>query len=180
VRRALPVLLVVAVAAAAAAVAAGVKYNAIRADLGAQRDAIRSQWSQVDLAIQHRANLAPQWIHISMAGVPEAAHLEKDLAGARAGLAAAASPEEKVRANQRIAGVLAQFQTIAEEHPRLHAHDALARLSDAENRIAVERRRYNDLLEHYNAQIQRFPDNIVASMAGFSRDNAYFPTEPRP
>ena len=78
-------------------------------------------------------------------------------------------PGDKVRVNQQIAGVLAKFQTIAAANPRLRAHDVLARLSDAENRIAVERRRYNDMLEHYNAQIQRFPDNIVATLAGFSR-----------
>jgi LemA protein len=180
VRRALPVVLVLAVAVGAAAVAAGFKYTAIRADLSAQREAIRTQWQQVDAAIQHRANLAPQWLRMSLGRLPEAAPLEKELAIGEADLATASTPEAKVRANQRIAGVLAQFQAIATEHPKLQAYDVLARLSDAENRIAVERRRYNDMLEHYNAQIQRFPDNIVASVAGFSRDNAYFPTEPRP
>jgi LemA protein len=180
VKRALPVVLVAAAVVGAAAVAGGIKYNAVRADLSAQRDAIRAQWAQVDLAIEHRANQAPQWLRLTLAGTPEAAVLEKELTAGRADLAAAASPEEKVRANQRIAVALAQFQTLAVEHPRLQSHDVLARLSDAENRIAVERRRYNDMLEHYNAQIQRFPDNIVASLAGFSRDNAYFPTEPRP
>ena len=53
----------------------------------------------------------------------------------------------------------------------------MERLSDAENRIAVERRRYNEMLEHYNALIQRFPDNIVAWLAGFRRDPNYLPTD---
>ena len=51
-------------------------------------------------------------------------------------------------------------------------------IAGSENRIAVERRKYNETLEHYNAQIQRFPDNIVASMSGFTRNDAYFKTEP--
>jgi LemA protein len=180
VKRALPVLLVVAVAAGVAAVAAVNKYNEVRADLGAQRDAIHAQWLEVDQAIEHRASEAPEWLHLSLAGAPEAPVLEKELAAGRADLAAASSPGDKVRANQRIAGVLAQFQTIAGGHPRMQSHDVLGRLSDAENRIAVERHRYNDMLEHYNAQIQRFPDNVVATLAGFSRDNAYFPTELKP
>jgi len=179
-KRALPVLLVAAVVVGAAAVAGGMKYNSVRDDLADQRDAIQAQWTQVDQAIQHRANLAAQWLGASLAGDPGAAGIAEELAAGRAELAAASSPVEKVRANQRIAVALARFQSVAAERPRSHSHDVLTRLSDAENRIAVERRRYNDMLEHYNAQIQRFPDNIVASLAGFSRDNAYFPTEPRP
>jgi LemA protein len=176
VKRTLLLVLVLAGAVGAAAIT----YNEVRTDLGAQREGIRAQWLEVDQAIEHRANLAPEWLRVSTAGSPETAGLVKQLDAGRAELAAAASPGDKVRANQRIAVVLAQFQTIAAANPRLRSHDVLARLSDAENRIAVERRRYNDMLEHYNAQIQRFPDNIVATLAGFSRDNAYFPTEPRP
>jgi LemA protein len=179
-RRALPVILIVSAAVAAGAIAGRGKYNDIRTDLEEQRRAIDAQWSQVDLAIQHRADMAAQLLRDSMGGAPEAPALEKEFETVRAELAAAASPEQKIRANQRIASVLAEFQTIAATHARLRSRDVLARLSDAENRIAVERRRYNDMLEHYNAQIQRFPDNIVATLAGFSRDNAYFPTEPRP
>jgi LemA protein len=180
VKRRLPVILVAAVALGAAAVAGGIEYTQVRADLAAQRDAIRAQWGEVDQAIEHRANEAPQWLRVSAPGAPETASLVDQLEAGREALASAASPGDKVRVNQRIAGVLSKFQTIASSNPRLRSHDVLARLSDAENRIAVERRRYNDMLEHYNAQIQRFPDNIVATLAGFSRDNAYFPTEPRP
>jgi len=180
VKRKLPAILVVAVAVGAAAVGGGIEYSQVRADLAAQRDAIRAQWAEVDQAIERRAKEAPQWLRVSASGAPETASLVEQLDAGRQALASAASPGDKVRANQRIAGVLSKFQTIAAAHPRLQSHDVLARLSDAENRIAVERRRYNDMLEHYNAQIQRFPDNIVATRAGFSRDNAYFPTEPRP
>src|SRR5690242_13836921 len=143
VRRTLPVLLGAAVVVGAAAVAGGMKYNSVRDDLEAQREAIQAQWAQVDQAIQHRANLAPQWISATLTKVPEAAGIAGELAAGRAELSAAGSPADKVRANQRIAVALARYQSIASEHPRLNAHDVLARLSDAENRIAVERRRYN-------------------------------------
>ena len=71
---------------------------------------------------------------------------------------------------------------ITENYPQLRSNENFLRLQDelagTENRIAVERRKYNETLEHYNAQIQRFPDNIVASMSGFTRNDAYFKTEP--
>ena len=169
--------LLVLVLAAAAAIAAWSEYRAVRADLGAQREAIRSEWSQVDLTIERRAELAGRMAELLLHAAPDAAAQAKELAPVRATLAAAATPEEKIHANQRLTVLLAGLQTATQQHPRIRSQDLLAQLSDADNRFAVERRRYNDMLEHYNAQIQRFPDNIVASLAGFSRDNAYFPTD---
>ena len=71
---------------------------------------------------------------------------------------------------------------VVENYPQLKSNENFLRLQDelagTENRILVERRKYNETLEHYNAQIQRFPDNIVASMSGFTRNDAYFKTEP--
>jgi len=85
-------------------------------------------------------------------------------------LASASTPRARIDANNRVSALLARV-------PKTGSGAVLQRLSDAENRIAVERRRYNEMLEHYNAQIQRFPDNIVASIAGFARDDAYLPTD---
>jgi len=90
--------------------------------------------------------------------------------GAVAELERALAPADKIRANSELSAALAKL-------PRPKSEEALDRLSDAENRIAVERRRYNEMLEHYNALIQRFPDNIVARLAGFQRDPNYLPTE---
>ena len=85
-------------------------------------------------------------------------------------------------ANDQLSGALSRLLVITENYPQLRSNENFLRLQDeiagTENRIAVERRKYNETLEHYNAQIQRFPDNIVASMSGFTRNDAYFKTEP--
>ena len=71
---------------------------------------------------------------------------------------------------------------VVENYPNLKANENFLRLQDelagTENRIAVERKKYNDRVQEYNTQIQLFPNNIVASISGFTRDDAYFKTEP--
>lgn len=161
--------ILIALVVGALAVVGWSKYSAVKADLAAQREAIDSEWSLVDVALERRAELIPRLIPEERREGAEAA-LWKDLSAAASTLAGAATPRAKIDANNRVSALLAQL-------PRKESTAALQRLSDAENRIAVERRRYNEMLEHYNAQIQRFPDNIVASLAGFKRDDAYLPTE---
>jgi LemA protein len=151
--------LLIILAVGALAIAGWSKYSTVKADLAAQREAIDAQWPLVETALERRAEL-----------VPKLSPRSSELASAAAALAAAETPRAKIEANNRLSALLAQL-------PPTESGAALQRLSDAENRIAVERRRYNEMLEHYNAQIQRFPDNIVASIAGFSRDDAYLPTD---
>ena len=71
---------------------------------------------------------------------------------------------------------------VVENYPNLKANETFLRLQDelagTENRIAVERRKYNETVQSYNTQIQLFPNNIVASMSGFERNDAYFKTDP--
>jgi LemA protein len=165
VRTALLIILVIG----ALAVGARSKYSAVRADLAAQREAIDSEWSLVDMALERRAELIPLLGPADRRTTTDAA-VWNDLTSAASTLAAATTPRARIDANNRISALLAQL-------PKKDYGAALLRLSDAENRIAVERRRYNEMLEHYNAQIQRFPDNIVASIAGFARDDAYLPTD---
>jgi LemA protein len=144
------------------------KYSTVSADLATQREAIDSEWSLVDAALERRAELISKVLPAERKGADAAVWSE--LSSAAAALAAAATPSAKIDANNRISALLVQLSPKG-------SGAALQRLSDAENRIAVERRRYNEMLEHYNAQIQRFPDNIVASIAGFARDDAYLPTD---
>lgn len=159
--------LLISLAVGVFAVAAWSKYSTVRADLAAQRDAIEAEWPLVDAALERRAELISK---LRPAEPRADAAVWSELTGAAAALAAATTPRAKIDANNRISALLVQL-------PRSESGASLQRLSDAENRIAVERRRYNEMLEHYNAQIQRFPDNIVASIAGFARDDAYLPTE---
>ena len=79
-------------------------------------------------------------------------------------------------------GALSRLLVIAENYPQLRSNENFLQLQDeiagTENRIAVERRKYNEALQRYNTSSSLFPDNIVASLSGFTRNDAYFKTEP--
>jgi LemA protein len=164
VRIAIVLILILLLGAVSAASWSG--FHSVRGRLARQREAIASEWAQVDLAIERRAGLVA---HLEPSARAADAALWNQLHAAAAALEASATPADKIRANDRLSALLAGL-------PRTEPGATLQRLSDAENRIDVERRRYNEMLEHYNADIQHFPDNIVAAIAGFSRDDAYLPT----
>jgi LemA protein len=178
VKIALVVLLVLVVFA----VGAGGKFVSVRNDLVTQREAVNAQWSQVDVALQRRADLIPNLVETVKGFAKHETEVFTAIANARAALMGSRTPAEKIAANDQLSGALSRLLVISENYPQLRSNENFLRLQDeiagTENRIAVERRKYNETLEHYNAQIQRFPDNIVASMSGFTRNDAYFKTEP--
>jgi LemA protein len=160
----------------------GSKFVSVRNDLVTQREAVNAQWSQVDVALQRRADLIPNLVETVKGFAKHETEVFKNIADARAALISGRTPQDKIAANDQLSGALSRLLVIAENYPQLKSNENFLRLQDeiagTENRIAVERRKYNEVLEHYNAQIQRFPDNIVASMSGFTRNDAYFKTEP--
>jgi LemA protein len=164
-----------------AAMAAGSKFVTVRNDLVTQREAVNAQWSQVDVALQRRADLIPNLVETVKGFAKHETEVFKNIADARSALMGGRTPQEKIAANDQLSGALSRLLVISENYPQLRSNENFLRLQDeiagTENRIAVERRKYNETLEHYNAQIQRFPDNVVASMSGFERNDAYFKTE---
>jgi LemA protein len=106
----------------------------------------------------------------------------KSIADARAALISGRTPQEKIAANDQLSGALSRLLVVAENYPQLKSNENFLRLQDelsgTENRISVERRKYNEALETYNATLQLFPQNIVASLSGFTRNDAYFKTAP--
>lgn len=165
----LALILLVILILGALAYGAWNEFHAVRAELVSQREAIGSEWAQVDLAMQRRADLILTLEPPTRRATYREAGLWLELREACAKLAAAVTPAARIQANMRVSELLSQVT-------KLESSATLQRLADAENRIDVERRRYNEMLEHYNAEIQRFPENIVASLAGFHRDDAYLPT----
>jgi len=160
----------------------GGKYGSVYNDLATKREAVKASWSQVDVALQRRADLIPNLVE-TVKGY--AKHEEKaidDVASARAALVGAKTPSGKIAANSQLDGALGRLLVIVENYPNLKANENFLRLQDelagTENRIAVERRKYNETVQSYNTTIQLFPDNLVASMSGFQREDAYFKTEP--
>lgn len=153
-----------------------------RNNLVTQREAVNAQWSQVDVVLQRRADLIPNLVSTVKGFASHETEVFKNIADARAALAGGRTPQEKIQANQQMDSAISRLLVIAENYPQLRSSENFLRLQDdlsgTENRIAVERKKYNDALQQYNTSIQLFPNNIVASISGFTRDDAYFKTEP--
>ena len=101
-----------------------------------------------------------------------------DIAKARSALLSAGTPQEKMAANGQLDGALGRLLVIVENYPQLKSNENFLRLQDelagTENRIAVERKRYNDTLRDYNTYVQQFPNSLFAGFAGFKANEAYF------
>ncbi len=175
------IALIVVVVLLLVLLAFGGKYVGIRNDLVTKKETVTAAWSQVDVALQRRADLIPNLVE-TVKGF--AKHEEKaidDVANARAALGGARTPSDKIAANTQLDGALSRLLVVVENYPNLKANENFIRLQDelagTENRIAIERRKYNETVQSYNTQIQLFPNNIVASLSGFQREDAYFKTE---
>jgi LemA protein len=158
------------------------QYISIRNQLVTQREAINGQWSQVETVLQRRADLIPNLVETVKGFASHETEVFSAIANARAAMAGARTPQEKIQANNQLEGALGRLLVVAENYPQLRSNENFLRLQDeiagTENRIAVERRKYNEEVQRYNVSIERFPSNLVASMAGFPRNDAYFKTEP--
>jgi LemA protein len=128
--------------------------------------------------MQRRADLIPNLVNTVKGFAQQEQTVFGDIASARSQLLSAGSPEEKIAANGRLDGALGRLLAITENYPQLRSNENFLRLQDelagTENRIAVERRRYNQALQDYNTFVQQFPNNIFAGWAGFKANNAYF------
>ena len=173
--------IIIAVLVAALAVVGG-KYAGIRNDLVTQRESINGAWAQVDVAIQRRADLIPNLVETVKGYATHERQTIEAVANARAALGGARTPAERIAANSQLDSALSRLLVVVENYPQLRANENFLRLQDelagTENRIAVERRKYNEAVQKYNTQIELFPNNIVASLSGFTRNDAYFKTDP--
>jgi LemA protein len=136
-----------------------------------QDEAIKAQWAQVENQLQRRNDLIPNLVE-SVKGY--AAHEEgvfKEIAEARSRLLAAKSPEETIAAANQQTSALGRLLAISESYPQLRANEQFNRLMDelsgTENRIAVERMRYNERIQEYNTALRRFPANVTGKIFGF-------------
>ena len=153
-----------------------------RNTLVTERESVNGAWSQVDVALQRRADLIPNLVETVKGYAKQETTVFKDIADARAALINGRSPQEKFQANDQLSGALSRLLVISENYPQLRSNENFLRLQDeiagTENRIAVERRKYNETVQKYNTDIELFPNNIAASLFGFQRNDAYFKTEP--
>jgi LemA protein len=172
---------VVAVVVLVALLIAG-SYITARNEMVAKQVAYQTQWSNVQTQLQRRADLIPNLVATVKGYATHEETVFADIANARAGLLNAHSPKAAMQANGQLDSALGRLLAISEAYPNLKANQNFLALQDqlegTENRIAVERRRYNETLRDYNTYIQQFPNNIWASFSGFKPDNAYFTASP--
>jgi LemA protein len=152
-----------------------------RNDMVVKREAVNAAWAQVDVVLQRRADLIPNLVETVKGFAAQEQTVFGDIAKARSALLGAHSPAEKIAANGQLDSALGRLLVVVENYPQLKSNENFLRLQDelagTENRIAVERRRYNDTVQDYNTFIALFPNSLVASMGGFARNDAYFKTE---
>jgi LemA protein len=170
-------LIVIIVLVLIAAVLFG-QYIGVKNTLVTKNEAVKAAWSQVDIALQRRADLIPNLVETvkGIAGQEQAVFGE--IARARSALLSASSPADKIAANGQLSGALGRLLAISENYPQLKSNENFLRLQDelagTENRISVERKRYNDTLQDYNTYVQKFPASLFAGFAGFKVNDAYF------
>ena len=153
-------------------------YIGVKNTLVAKNEAVKSTWSQVDVVLQRRADLIPNLVETVKGIAKQEQTVFGEIAEARSRLLSAGTPEGKIAANQQLDGALGRLLALAENYPQLRSNENFLRLQDelagTENRIAVERKRYNDTLQDYNTYVQQFPGSVFASGLGFKPNNAYF------
>ena len=158
------------------------KYVSVRNDLASQNEGIAGSWAQVDVALQRRADLIPNLVSTVKGFAAQEKSIIEAVSNARAQLGGARSPQEKIAANGQLDSALSRLLVVVENYPNLKSNETFMRLMDelagTENRIAVERRKYNETVQRYNTTLVLFPNNIVASMSGYQRNDAYFKTDP--
>src|SRR5204863_8546626 len=162
---------------ALATLVSGCDYNRIVA----LREQIDAAWAQVENQLQRRNDLIPNLIEVTQGYAAQRQEIFERVADARAKLMSAGSRDEKIDAAGELSGALGRLLAIAERYPDLKANQQFARLSDelagTENRIAVERMRYNERVQEYNTSRRQFPGVITAKIFSF-KDYPLFEAPP--
>jgi LemA protein len=142
-----------------------------------QNEAITGQWAQVDNQLQRRFDLIPNVIATVKGDAKQEKDLITEITQARTQYAGAANTDQKALAATQVESSLARLLVITENYPSHNSEqsfrDLTVELEGTENRIAVERMKYNDLVKNLNANVKTFPNSILASIFGV-KERAYF------
>lgn len=140
-------------------------------------ESTKQAWAQVENQLKRRSDLIPNLVNTVKGYAAHEKELFENIANARAKLGGAGAIPEKIEAARAFESALSRLLAIVENYPNLKADASFNRLMDelagTENRIAVERRRYNLAIETYNTNIKVFPGRMYASFFGFKEGTYY-------
>lgn len=140
-------------------------------------EGVKTAWAQVENQLQRRYDLIPNLVETVKGYAAHEKETFIEVTNARSRAAGANSPQEAIEANSVLASALGRLMVIVERYPELKANQNFIRLQDelagTENRLSVERRRYNETVRTYNQKIRSFPVNMIAGMFEFERANLF-------
>jgi LemA protein len=148
----------------------------------ALQENVHAAWAQVETVLQRRYDLIPNLVSTVKGYAKHEKDVLEEVTRLRSQWGSARTVDEKVKAAGQLEGTLSRLLLVAEQYPQLKAdagfRDLQYELSGTENRISVERQRYNDVARAYNTAVRQFPGSLVAGMRGFAPDAAYFEAAP--
>jgi LemA protein len=146
--------------------------------LVALHETVQSSWGQVETVLQRRFDLIPNLVNTVKGYAKHEKDVLEEVTRLRSQWGSAETRDAKVKAAGQLEETLSRLLLVAERYPELKANqnfrDLQYELSGTENRITVERQRYNDAVRAYNTAIRQFPGSFVAAFRGFTADAAYF------
>jgi len=139
---------------------------------------VENKWADVEVQYNRRADLVPQIVNSTKGYMQFEKTVLENVTKARSGWQNAQTTEEKITAGTELDGAIGRLLLVFENYPELKAseivRDLMVQLEGTENRIAVARRDYNDVVRQFNNAIRMFPSNIVAGMTGFTEPKEFF------
>ncbi|MCX5832085.1 MAG: LemA family protein [Deltaproteobacteria bacterium] len=136
-------------------------------------ETVKSSWAQVENQLQRRYDLIPNLVETVKGYAKQEKDVLIEVTNARARVGGAGKIPDKIAANNELSSALSRLLVVVEKYPDLKSNQNFLRLQDelagTENRIAVERRRYNEAVQFYNVAVRSFPASIVAGIFGFEQ-----------
>jgi LemA protein len=136
-------------------------------------ETVKASWAQVENQLQRRYDLIPNLVETVKGYAKQERDVFIEVTKARSQVGGAGNIPDKIKANNALSGALSRLLVVVERYPDLKSNQNFMKLQDelagTENRLSVERRRYNESVKNYNVKIRSFPANILAGMYGFSK-----------
>lgn len=141
--------------------------------LVASDEGVKAAWAQVENQLQRRFDMIPNLVQTVRGYAEHEREVFIQVTEARAKVGGAASIPDKINAENQLSAALSRLLLVVENYPQLKADQNFRQLQDelagTENRISVERRRYNEVVQEFNIYLRTFPQNLIANIFGFQR-----------